>query len=145
MTKRLLSLLLCVLTAGTSCMAQSADKESYRRSSLCLIMLTHRGKKYAESMERVFKSFPLPARYNEHNISDLRVVSVDKKNLAQSDIDKIVKDNHVAQKMVARWFDRDANTGMMDMDLIHQRGGYGANYARGMDLKITFTNESSLY
>lgn len=129
MTKKLLSLLLCVLTAGTSCMAQSADKESYRRSSLCLIMLTHRGKKYAESMERVFKSFPLPARYNEHNISDLRVVSVDKKNLAQSDIDKIVKDNHVAQKMVARWFDRDANTGMMDMDLIHQRGGYGANYA----------------
>ena len=66
MTKRLLSLLLCVLTAGTSCMAQSADKESYRRSSLCLIMLTHRGKKYAEDMERVFKSFPLPARYNEH-------------------------------------------------------------------------------
>jgi hypothetical protein len=71
----------------------------------------------------------LPARYNEHNISDLRVVSVDKKHLSQSDIDKIVRENQVAHKMVGRWFDRNATTGQMDMDLIHQRGGYGANYA----------------
>ena len=27
-----------------------SDKERYRRSSLCIIMLTHRGKKYAEEM-----------------------------------------------------------------------------------------------
>jgi hypothetical protein len=80
-------------------------------------------------MERVFKSFPLPARYNEHNISDLRVISVDKKKLSQSDIDKLVRDNCVAQKMVGRWFNRDSETGMMNMDLIHQRGGYGASYA----------------
>ncbi len=54
----------------------TTDKDQYRRSSLCLILLTHRDKKYAAAMERVFRSFPLPARYNEHNISDLRVISV---------------------------------------------------------------------
>ena len=66
-----------------------SDKERYRRSSLCLIMLTHRDKKYAEGMERVFRNFPLPLRYNEHNISDLRVIAVKGKQ-EKSDIDKIV-------------------------------------------------------
>ena len=103
------------------------DKERYRRSSLCIIMLTHRGKKYATEMERVFKSFPLPLRYNEHNISDLRVISVKGKQ-ERKDIDKLLNSNEIAQKMVGRWFNRDAS-GLMNMDLIHERGGYGASYS----------------
>lgn len=104
-----------------------SDKERYRRSSLCLIMLTHRGKKYAEEMERVFRNFPLPLRYNEHNISDMRVIAVKGKQ-AKTDIDKIVNSNYVAQKVVGRWFNRNA-AGQMNMDLIHERGGYGASYS----------------
>lgn len=80
-----------------------SDKEQYRRSSLCLILLTHSDKKYADEMERIFKSFPLPARYNEHNISDLRVISVKGKQ-SKSDIDRLVRSNFVAQKIVGRWF-----------------------------------------
>lgn len=104
-----------------------SDKERYRRSSLCIIMLTHRGKKYATEMERVFRSFPLPLRYNEHNISDLRVISVNGKQ-ERKDIDKLVNSNDIAQKVVGRWFNRDAS-GLMNMDLIHERGGYGASYS----------------
>lgn len=104
------------------------EKEQYRRSSLCLILLTHRDKKYAESMERIFRSFPLPARYNEHNIRDLRVISVRGKQ-SKADIDRIVRSNEVAQKVVGRWFNRSSITGLMNMDLIHERGGYGAFYA----------------
>ncbi len=104
-----------------------SDKERYRRSSLCIIMLTHRGKKYAEEMERVFKNFPLPLRYNEHNISDLRVITVKGKQ-EKKDIDKLLKNNNIAQKVVGRWFNRDAS-GLMNMDLIHERGGYGASYS----------------
>ena len=105
-----------------------SDKDQYRRSSLCLILLTHRDKKYAAAMERVFKNFPLPARYNEHNISDLRVISVRGKQ-SKSDIDRLVRSNYVAQKVVGRWFNRSSYTGRMNMDLIHERGGYGAFYA----------------
>lgn len=112
------------------------EKEQYRRSSLCMILLTHRDKKYAEDMERVFKSFPLPKRYNEHNISDLRVISVKGKQ-SQADIDKLVKNNYVAQKVVGRWFNRSEATGQMNMDLIHDRGGYGASYA---DYKRAMSN-----
>lgn len=104
-----------------------SDKERYRRSSLCIIMLTHRDKKYASEMERVFRNFPLPLRYNEHNISDLRVISVKGKQ-SKVDIDKLVNSNNIAQKVVGRWFNRD-DAGLMNMDLIHERGGYGASYS----------------
>ena len=106
----------------------TTDKEQYRRSSLCLILLTHKDKKYADAMERVFKKFPLPVRYNEHNISDLRVISVRGKQ-SKKDIDRLVRSNYVAQKVVGRWFNRSPGTGRMNMDLIHERGGYGAFYA----------------
>lgn len=103
-------------------------KEQYRRSSLCLVLLTHGNKKYAAEMERVFRNFPLPARYNEHNISDIRVISVSGKQ-SKKEIDKILKNRNVARKLVGRWFNRNDATGYMNMDLIHERGGYGASYA----------------
>lgn len=105
----------------------TSDKNHYRRSSLTLILLTHRDKKYAKEMERVFRSFPLPARYNDHNINELRVVSVKGKQ-SKKDIDEIVNSNYVAQRIVGRWFNRDPYSGFMNMDLIHKRGGYGAFY-----------------
>jgi hypothetical protein len=129
MRKILIIMMLLACGAGVAtAQTRAADQQEYRRSSLCLIMLTHRGRKYAEDMERVFRNFPLPARYNEHNISDLRVISVKGKQ-DRSDIDKIVNSNLVAQKVVGRWFNRNAVTGQMNMDLIHERGGYGAFYA----------------
>ncbi len=124
----LLGILLSLPTFAQSSDSRSSAKEQYRRSSLCLILLTHRDKKYAQEMERIFRSFPLPERYNEHNISDIRVISVTGKQ-SRSDIDKIVTNNDVAKKIVGRWFNRNTYTGHMDMDLIHERGGYGASYA----------------
>lgn len=120
------------LVSNTSSVSFSAsgttDKDQYRRSSLCLVLLTHRDKKYAEAMERVFKNFPLPLRYNEHNISDIRVISV-YGHQSKKDIDRILQNNNVAQKVVGKWFNRSNYTGRMNMDLIHERGGYGASYA----------------
>ena len=106
----------------------SQDRDQYRRSSLCLILINHTDKKYAAQMQRVFSDFPLPARYNEHNISSLRVINVNRKQ-SRKDIDQLLKDHRIAQQVVGRWFNRDAVTGQMNMDLIHERGGYGASYA----------------
>lgn len=115
-------------SSAAASMSGISDKDQYRRSSLCLILLTHRDKKYAAEMERVFRNFPLPARYNEHNISDLRVISVRGKQ-SKSDIEELLRSNYVAQKIVGKWFNRNTYTGRMNMDLIHERGGYGASYA----------------
>jgi hypothetical protein len=105
----------------------SSDKDHYRRSSLCLILLTHRDKHYAAEMERVFKNFPLPARYNEHNIRELRVISVSGKQ-SKSDIDRLIAQHDVAKSVVERWFYYSPYSLFMSMNLIHNRGGYGAFY-----------------
>ena len=105
-----------------------SDKEEYRRSSLCLILLTHKDKKYAEEMERIFQDFPMPARYNEHNIVGFRCVSV-RGTQTKAGSEKMLKQMKIGQKLVERWFNRNESTGAMDMDLIHDRGGYGAMYA----------------
>ena len=123
-------LLLALLAVQTVTIAQdnySPDRDDYRRSSLCLILLTHKNKKYAEEMQRIFQDFPMPARYNEHNISDVRVISVYGKQ-SKSDIDRLLNQHNIAQKVVSKWFNRNSYTGCMDMGLIHDRGGYGAFY-----------------
>ena len=128
MKKTLILILLLLSVVVAHAQGLSDDREQYRRSSLCLILLTHRDKKYAQEMERIFNEFPLPARYNEHNITGLRVISVTGKQ-NKSDIDRLVTRHDVARKIVGRWFNRDPYTGQMDMELIHDRGGYGASYA----------------
>lgn len=112
--------------AQDSCaVVRSVDADHYRRSSLCLILLTHTDKQYSEAMSRVFASFPMPARYNEHNIDDVRVVRVRGKQ-SRRDIERILEENNVSRRLVERWFNRDACTGMMNLDLVHERGGFGA-------------------
>ena len=113
---------------STNSAANSKDayKENYRRSSLCLILLAHSDKQYAEAMTRVFQDFPMPARYNEHNV-DVRVVNVKGKQ-SKSDIDRMLRANKISQSIVGKWFNRNDYTGAMNMDLIHERGGYGAFY-----------------
>jgi len=102
------------------------DNEVYRRSSLCIIMLTHRGKEYALEMESVFKSMILPLRYNRHDI-DVKVIPVEK-DMNESSICKILNEQEVAKRVVAKWFNRNKYSGNMNMELVWERGGYNASY-----------------
>lgn len=102
------------------------ESEVYRRSSLCIIMLTHRGKEYATQMESVFKNMVLPLRYNGHDI-ETKVIPVDR-DQNESSIKKLLNDNEIAKKVVAKWFNRNPYSGIMNMDLIWERGGYSASY-----------------
>ncbi len=112
--------------APTPVFSNFTDRDHYRRSSLTLILLTHRDKAYATEMAQVFRDFPMPLRYNNHNIDDVRVISVSGKQ-SREDIEDLLRANHVAEKVVGRWFNRTSG-GYMDLGLIHDRGGYGAFY-----------------
>lgn len=119
--------------AGSMSTASSCDfgalptietmKDHYRRSSICLILVVHTDKPYADAMVRVFQNFPMPVRYNEHNI-DLKVVEVTGKQ-NREDVERMLLKNNVGREVVGKWFNRDEN-GLMDMELVHERGGYGA-------------------
>lgn len=135
MKRLILSIILAILVAGVpraqemtaEAPQRTADADHYRRSSLCLILLAHTDKQYAEAMSRVFSSFPMPARYNNHNIEEVRVVRV-RGRQSRRDIENMLNNKQVARRLVERWFNRDPRTGRMNLDLVHRRGGFGAFY-----------------
>lgn len=132
LSKSALCVLLCVLLQPFSAYAQQSigrragETEDFRRSSLCLMLITHNGDKYASDIEAQFKAMPLPTRYNGLNV-DVRCISTYSKSTDAS-VAKMLKDRGVAKELVGKWFNRDYY-GRMNMERIHSWGGYNATYA----------------
>lgn len=116
------------LTAGAQEKAdyRTGEKDTYRRSSLCLMLVTHQGERYARDIEQQFMTMPLPSRYNSLNV-DVRVVSTQKK-VTNKSVGQILRERGVAKELVAKWFNRQ-NSGVMNMERIHDWGGYNATFA----------------
>ena len=131
--KRFIIAFACLLCFSHAVTAQSKTKkgetENFRRSSLCLLLITSQGDEFAKAIEEQFMAMPMPARYNGLN-TDVRVLNISKK-ATEKRITKALQDNEVAKQLVAKWFDRDYQ-GRMDMKRIHDWGGYNATFA---DLK----------
>lgn len=114
---------------------KAGETDTYRRSSLCLMLITHQGENYAKAIEEQFQAMPLPSRYNSLNV-DVRVIST-KKKVTDSRVEEWLKDRGVAKELVAKWFNRGYD-GQMNMDRIHKWGGYNASFA---DLKRAQSTE----
>lgn len=113
-----------------SCVASYAQKDSlmmdYRRSSLYSLLINHDDQKFAKEISDVFLQIPTPDKYNNHNLS-VRVVSMDKKLKDTEVVDQFIESNHIASRLVSRWFNRDPFTGVCDVELVKERGLYDAN------------------
>ncbi|MBP3472796.1 MAG: hypothetical protein J6K41_11295 [Paraprevotella sp.] len=117
----------------------NGETEDYRRSSLCLLLITNLGDKYAKAIEEQFLAMPLPARYNGLNVS-LRVLDTSRKKTSEKKVTKLLEDKGVAKELVGKWFNRDYS-GRMNMQRIHDWGGYNATFA---DLKRAQSTERGL-
>lgn len=130
--KRLFFTFACLL-AFSCAFSQSNQKkgetEDFRRSSLCLLLVTKQGDDFAKAIEEQFMAMPMPARYNGLNTS-VRVLNIGKK-ATEKRITKALEKDEVAKQLVGKWFNRDYQ-GRMDMNRIHEWGGYNATFA---DLK----------
>lgn len=118
------TLLLC---AGVN--AQSDNQEvRYRRSSLYSMMLEHTNEKFYEEIRDAFMKLDVPDKFNDHDLS-VKYVTMNKKNGIDTDdrISNYLKKNQVAKRMVSKWFNRDKSNGSFDVELIKDRGLYGAN------------------
>ena len=104
----------------------SREMDDYHRSSLCIVLLTHRGKQYAEDIERIFNNYPVPARYDNHNVASVRVINVGSENVNEKTVTRLLRRHNIAHKLVEQWFNHNPQTGHMNMDLVHNRGGYNA-------------------
>ncbi|QZE15183.1 hypothetical protein K4L44_04945 [Halosquirtibacter laminarini] len=117
----------------------------YERSSLAVMLLETSNFKNKALVVKDFSEAPFPEKYNNHNIG---ISSIDPTqfNVAKGDkgvskepvdlvfpdrkndiptIEAFLKKEDVAKKMVAKWFDRQAN-GAFDVNLVSERGLYNA-------------------
>lgn len=123
-------IVLCVLTITLS-NGFAQEEMDYRRSSLYSIMINHTDQKFANEIKEAFLEIPVPDKFNDHNLSvkvlnldtKLSGASKDKENLQ---LTKFLKDNKVASRLVARWFNRNYYTGECNMELVKERGLYNA-------------------
>lgn len=127
MKKLLLAILSlgCILSVSAKKLEQPVDTK-YNRSSIYSILVCHKEQKFADQIEDQFLNIPTPDKYDDHDLS-VKVISVNEKGKYGNDIDAFIEKNHIASRMVARWFDRDILTGQCDMEFIKARGVYNAS------------------
>ena len=141
--------LIVVAVLGTATMfAQSVDEVKYRRSSLHVMLMEDNDlhPQYKGIIVDAFLNSPFPDKYDNHDIGiasydilsiaipeveevdekskeeqkqDKRLKGVDKK------IEQFIKNEGVARKLVAKWFDRK-DDGSFATELIAERGSYDA-------------------
>ena len=120
-------LLFCVAIPALA----QADDLKYRRSSLYTLLINHEEQKFATEIKDAFLKIPTPDKFNDHDLNvktltmnkKLRRVSSDREN---TDVKEFLERNHVASRLVGKWFNRDMATGVCDMELVKERGLYNA-------------------
>lgn len=108
------------------CMAQNEENMEYERNSMHVMMIKRPNQKFDDIIEHVFLRSPFPERFNNHNLGVKVITFAESEGDQSSNIASFIKQVNLGQKMVAKWFDRDKNTGSFDMGLIKQRGFYNA-------------------
>nr|WP_297938341.1 hypothetical protein [uncultured Lachnoclostridium sp.] len=131
MKKTIFTLLMGVSVMASYAQTDDNDIMNYRRSSLYSLMINHTDQQFAGEIKEAFLQIPVPDKFNNHDLS-VKVLNLDKKlEGAKSDkenpvISEFLKNNNVASRLVARWFNRDMYTGNCNMDLVKERGLYNA-------------------
>lgn len=127
-----------LLVVSVSAQRQVDSLSQYHRSSLYSILIKHSQLPYGESIDSAFMVMPVPDKFNDHNLGVRSFESSAKKvkkaadnkkkdvqNLA--DIQTFFEAQSTAKSLVSKWFNRDASTGVCDMNLISERGFYDAS------------------
>lgn len=117
--------------------AQTADE--YRRSSLYSILIKHAEKEFCPEIIEVFNTIPIPDKFNDHNLN-IRIINayvpshlLNNKELQKQSIETFLSQNDIGRRMIAKWFNRDKNSGGFDIHLVAQRGLYNASV---LDMQI---------
>ncbi len=139
MKKILLSALLSVVVVS-QVMAQWRRRdidETYRRSSVYSILISHPNEQFSEEIENCFLEIPIPDSYNDHDLS-VKIVNHDEKLKPEKgkkdetpqgnpEITDFLERNLIASRLVAKWYNYDMASGEMDIELIGERGIYAAS------------------
>jgi hypothetical protein len=171
MNKKLLLLAVAVAAFVTTGFSQNPEVK-YRRSSLHTMILEMESFPQKETILKAFNNAPFPDKYNNHLITDKsfdpkgyplsetesETLKADQSKLAGDkdterkeipiQIQKYIKEKKVANQLVAKWFNRQAD-GSFDMSLIGERGSYSAsqleaNVAKGSARGVTSLSDAGV-
>lgn len=139
--KILLSIVLlssCILGMSQKVETAAVDSKGkkievkYRRSSLHTILIESKKFPFKDTVVAAYNNAPFPDKYNNHNIGE-KSFNPEEYGNVNSDtadykliVDKYLNKNKIANKLVAKWFDRK-DDGSFDMNLIGERGSYNAS------------------
>lgn len=115
-----------LLLTSSFCHAQGEEGIEYERNSMHVMMIKHLNQKFDDIIEDVFLKSPFPERFNNHNLGVKTVAFAEIDGDQSSNIASFIEQVNLGQKMVAKWFDRNKQTGSFDMELVKERGFYNA-------------------
>lgn len=116
--------------------AQESQKEmkeiKYRRSSLHTILIESSGFPKKDQVINAYYGAPFPNKYDNHNIGEKSFNPAKYSNdtiesKTPEVIEKYFKDQQIAKKLVAKWYNRQAD-GSFDYNLIGDRGAFNASF-----------------
>jgi hypothetical protein len=118
----------------------------YRRSSLHTILIESASFPKKDQVLNAYYNAPFPDKYDNHNIGeksfDLTKYSTDTIDSKTPEmIEKYFKDQQIAKKLVAKWFNRQED-GSFDYELIGNRGAFNASF---LDTKIAAASSDGKY
>lgn len=105
----------------------SGEINDFKRSSLELFMVETPQKERLETIRSTFEQIAIPKKFNDHSLSISPAIPLETESKDHSPaISEFLRENHVAKKMVSKWFNRTRN-GEFDVELVKQRGLYNAS------------------
>ena len=124
---RYISLTIIFVFFLTCSMQAQNDTTKYRRGSIYSVMIKHKNQPFADDLGKIFVEMPVPDKYNNHDLN-VKIVSIEESKLKDQElITEFLQKNFIASRLVGKWFNRNAKTGVCDMELIKERGIYNAS------------------
>lgn len=109
------------------------DVFKYHKASLYSIMLKHDNQEYCDEIVEVFKKIPVQDNFYNFNLSNVifKAGQLEESDTTRADnqkqhIDKLIYDNAIGRRLVAKWFDRDKR-GTFNPNQILTKGYYNVS------------------
>ena len=134
--KKLIFITLSAVLCSSMLFAQENQKDmketKYRRSSLHTILIESSNFPKKDQVINAYYGAPFPDKYDNHNIgaksfNPAKYTTDTVESKTPEVIEKYFKDEQIAKKMVAKWFNRQAD-GSFDYSLVSERGAFNASF-----------------
>ncbi|MGO4819714.1 hypothetical protein [Flavobacterium sp. W22_SRS_FP1] len=148
--KALLTITLSTLLCTSILFAQDNQKEiketKYRRSSLHTILIESSNFPKVDQVLSAYYNAPFPDKYDNHDIGEksFSLTKYSSDTVASKTpemIEKYFKDQQIAKKIVAKWFNRQ-DDGSFDYELVGSRGAFNASF---LDTKTAAASSDGKY